>query len=1067
MGTEKNLKEQFAYGADIGWLTQMEERGIRWTGPDGNAKDPLLILKDLGVNAVRLRLFVDPASDGLFHKPDGTTCLLGRCDTESVLAVARRAADAGMRLMLDLHYSDCFADPAIQWIPKAWKDLDDDALVKQVYDYTKGVMERFSAEELAPEWVQVGNEINHGILHPRADFEKNPGMLLRCFNSGADAVHEVFPQTKVICHAAGLGRMSFSDPLLELFFAGNADEKAHADVIGFSYYPFWDGRAEHTISWYLNHYHEKYGLPVMIVETGEAEDKPEESAKLLWQELKALHGVPDGEGLGLFYWEPEACSEVLPDGYRLGACRKFLPHPGAEQTDQNGKTFLQFTDALSAYRDDPVLHGRDTKRILMLTDGWHRFVTYAWTTGILHYIRENKRNIAVYQCNTWGNWNQDTAFNRGQYALLSLPDFNDYDAVFIDVTNIKDKDVLQKLLDRVRASGLPACSVCYETPGITYVGVDGYAAIQELTAHLVEKHACRSFHFAGGPREQYENNIRSQAFTDSMKKYGIPEKNFRITSGDFTADCGKKAAREYFLHKAANAQGDGEKDRTSNGHDDVEKDQGINALRDGQEDQAVNANAAGARNNDGRFLKAGDSDRKGREVPVKPLPDAFVCANDNIAVGVILELEEHGWHVPEDVLVTGFDNLDKASFFQPQITTATLDRERIGYEAAKVLDRLMENRLAGREIYSVPHENFVQVPVVLAESCGCQNSGQVDYRAYLKWQIIDSLSEQDEEMEIAGISADLGRTRTLEDILRVITRTYSRKNCAGVYVVVDDRLSGAESDSYSRQPVLSSGKFQKEHLRLCAFSEKESEKMEDADCPPLYEGASEVQLHRHLAYGNAGQNFFCMSLHVRDKVIGYILLKDPAFISAQWRFFQIQNQILSFLMNWYSGRQLEISLKELSRIYNKDQLTGIYARTAFAKLDERFRGWAKTGRRAAVFFADADHFKELNDEHGHDYGDRVLVEIAASISASLPRAGFAMRYGGDEFVAACPLNAEEEAEEIRRRIMEKLLGQGIRVSIGCTVTPAEPGEDLNLDSCIRLADREMYEIKEKHHRRDL
>ncbi|MEE0955229.1 MAG: glycosyl hydrolase 53 family protein [Eubacterium sp.] len=1062
LNTEKNPNKKFAYGVDIGWLTQMEERGIRWADPDGKTREPLQILKDFGVNAVRLRLFVDPADDGLFHKPDGTTCLLGRCDTESVLAIAHRAADLGMRLMLDLHYSDNFADPGIQWIPKGWADLDDDALVKQVYDYTKGVMERFSQEGLQPEWVQTGNEINHGIMHPRADFETHAEMLVRCFNSGADAVHAVFPDTRVICHVAGLGREDFSDPLLELFFARKT---AHADVIGFSFYPYWNGKVKHTFRWYLNHYREKYGLPVMIVETGEADDQPEDARRLLWQEMKALHSVPDGDGLGLFYWEPEACRDALPDGYQLGACRLRKKEQDPDQqngqdADQNGvqdRKILQFTDALYAYRDDKSRDARSAKKILMLTDGWRRFVTYAWTIGIMHYVHENHRDIALCQYNTWGNWNQDQAFNRGQYALFELPDFNDYDAVFVDVTNIQDAKVKEKLLDRVRASGLPACSVCYETPGIAYVGVDGYAAIQEITAHLVEKHGCSSFHFAGGPKDQYENNIRSRAFRDCMRKYDIPEKKFRISTGDFTADCGKKVVREYFIYKS----GDNGKDR-----DEIEKEE---RAAGGSESSngampAVNRNAAGSRNNDGRFLKAGDSDKKGREIPIKPLPDAFVCANDNIAVGIILELEEHGWHCPENVIVTGFDNLDKASFFQPQITTATLDRERIGYEAAMVLDRMMENRSCGRQIYPVPHENFVHVPVVFSESCGCANSGQVDYRAYLKWQIIDSLTQQDEELELASISADLGRMRTLEDILRVITRVYSRKNCAGVYTVIDDRLMGAENASYTKQPVLPSGKFDKAHLRLRAFFEKEDERCDGPDCPPISEGISEGQLRRHLSYRNAGQNFFCMSLHVRDTVIGYILLKDPAFITAEWRFFQLQNQILSFLVNWYSGRQLEISLKELSRIYNKDQLTGIYARTAFTKLNEKFKGWIRSGRKVAVFFADADHFKELNDEHGHDYGDRVLVQIARTISSNLSKEGFAVRYGGDEFVAACPVTGKKETEDIRFRMLEELEKKEIEVSIGSMTAGGDTEEGQELDSCIRLADQAMYEIKEQHHK---
>lgn len=377
------MKKDFAYGVDFGWLSQLESEGYYWVDDDGNRADPYELVKELGTDSVRLRAFVNPPKNGYWAKPkvefddseirlndaskylsdddktdDQTSadsniqceCRLGFCDMESVAEDAARVTRAGMRLMLDIHYSDQFADPQFQIIPEAWKDLNDDQLVRQVYDYTVDLLKLIKSKGAVPEWVQVGNEINPGLMLPRGDMKQDPDMTVRLLNSGYDAVKSVFPDTCVFIHLANMTLIDEIDTWFDSFFAHGGK----ADAIGLSDYPYWVGKEhyDHPQEYFLDHYYRRYNKPVIIAEIGEDEKNPKGSHALIADAVRALKSIEDGNGLGVFYWEPEACSEVLPDGYPLGAAEKA------------GDKAIHFTRALAAYRDTKEYHGDVPQKVL-------------------------------------------------------------------------------------------------------------------------------------------------------------------------------------------------------------------------------------------------------------------------------------------------------------------------------------------------------------------------------------------------------------------------------------------------------------------------------------------------------------------------------------------------------------------------------------------------------------------------------------------------------------------------------------------------------------------------------
>lgn len=328
--------KKMIYGVDLGWAGQLEAMGYRWLGEDGKETDIIGASKELGANAVRLRVFVDPPKDSFWQKREDEMCMLGFCDTENVLKMSKRVKEHGMKLMIDLHYSDHFADPVYQDLPQAWKGDTDRQLEGRVSEYTKEVLTVLAKHDIRPEWVQVGNEINNGMMWPKGDLKESPKQLVRFLNAGYNAVKEVCPDCQVITHLAAVCDEAQCEPFLDNFFA----ENGKTDILGFSYYPYWERfeSDKDMLSGKLKKYSADYHKPVMIVEVGGLDHDEEGSYKIMADCIGAMK-EQDQDEAGIFYWEPEVTAEILPDRYPLGAARLV------------DEKVLMYTKTLQAYRD--------------------------------------------------------------------------------------------------------------------------------------------------------------------------------------------------------------------------------------------------------------------------------------------------------------------------------------------------------------------------------------------------------------------------------------------------------------------------------------------------------------------------------------------------------------------------------------------------------------------------------------------------------------------------------------------------------------------------------------------
>lgn len=288
--------EAFVKGADVGWLPQMEATGYKFYNRQGERQDGLQILKDLGINTIRLRTWVHPSKD----KASGHN---SKADT---VAMAVRAQKMGMRIMIDFHYSDSWADPQQQRKPAAWRGHDFPRLKRDVYDYTHDVMSALKAAGVTPEWVQVGNETRTGMMYPEGHTDNWP-QLAQLINQGYDAIKAVSPTSKVVLH---LDRGN-DNAWFRTWFDNAKANGAKYDVIGMSYYPYWlDGRPDYTksiddLAANMNDMVARYGKEVMIVEIGGEDTQPQNTYDMLLAVQRKVREVPDQKGLGVIYWEPQ------------------------------------------------------------------------------------------------------------------------------------------------------------------------------------------------------------------------------------------------------------------------------------------------------------------------------------------------------------------------------------------------------------------------------------------------------------------------------------------------------------------------------------------------------------------------------------------------------------------------------------------------------------------------------------------------------------------------------------------------------------------------------------------
>lgn len=314
----EGLSEDFIMGCDISTVVSLEESGVKFYDYNGAESDLFEVLAASGVNYIRVRVWNDP------FDAEGNGYGGGNCDINAACKIGRRAADAGMKLLVDFHYSDFWADPSKQQAPKAWAGMSMDEKSAALYDYTKESLLKLNEAGADIGMVQIGNETNGGMCG-----EWNWDNMAKLMAAGSKAVRETMPDALVAVH--------FTNPESKGNMLNNAAKLdgygLDYDVFASSYYPYWHGTLENLTS-ILSEISVTYGKKVIVAETAYGYTLEEgDMHSNIFTESNAIKYTCDvqgqsealvdvisavaavGEnGLGVFYWEP-AWIPVSGDSY--------------------------------------------------------------------------------------------------------------------------------------------------------------------------------------------------------------------------------------------------------------------------------------------------------------------------------------------------------------------------------------------------------------------------------------------------------------------------------------------------------------------------------------------------------------------------------------------------------------------------------------------------------------------------------------------------------------------------------------------------------------------------------
>lgn len=334
MGCKKADAPTFWLGADISGTTELEQKGDTLFDAQGQPCENTQLMKNYGLNAIRLRVWVNPQNK-VFHVTESgewigvpTQPTPGHpawSSAEDVLDMALRAKALDMAIMIDFHYSDWWADPGKQIIPAAWEGMTYEQMRDAAAEHTRSTLQLLRDHDIDVSWVQIGNETTHGFLWGMAraedDMEHYAGITDACY----EASKSVYPGAPCIVHldcGSDLKRYHF-------IFDGLRQYGARYDMIGMSMYPYWDMQEhlteseDETLSRIVENIstlYAEYGKETMIVEIGYHADQADAGYDYLVRSIRALRDSTDGHCHGVFYWAPEA-----EGGYPLGAFRNHRP----------------------------------------------------------------------------------------------------------------------------------------------------------------------------------------------------------------------------------------------------------------------------------------------------------------------------------------------------------------------------------------------------------------------------------------------------------------------------------------------------------------------------------------------------------------------------------------------------------------------------------------------------------------------------------------------------------------------------------------------------------------------
>ncbi len=424
--------------------------------------------------------------------------------------------------------------------------------------------------------------------------------------------------------------------------------------------------------------------------------------------------------------------------------------------------------------------------------------------------------------------------------------------------------------------------------------------------------------------------------------------------------------------------------------------------------------------------------------------DAYVCANDQMALGAFYALNDRGIRVPENTILSGYDNIFEAANHYPRITSVNRFEKKIGETAYKNVIRAIEKK-------RYDADPVISSQAVFAESCGCNAVRPVNHRLVVNQYSRNKLREARYAEMISELTVELTNAVSIEEIC---TSLKSRIPELGGDAFVISMFDDPESTDLTTSPVSGISYRNGEFLNI----------------------VNETALERHPKFDpdKGGNLFIVYSLHYRDRFYGLASIRNSTMPLFSEFYRVLMMTLSSAFEQVHNVRKMQKMIKTLDEMWVFDPMTHVYNRAGFFKFSEKIMQEAATLRENMYFiFLDLDGLKKVNDALGHEMGDRMICDMADVLRKIRNKDELLMRYGGDEFVMFGKGRSDSEVEESIERIRKAMRELNeiddeerrytLDASIGYHMVPYNNNKPLS--SLIELADQEMYKEKRAKHKR--
>ncbi len=428
------------------------------------------------------------------------------------------------------------------------------------------------------------------------------------------------------------------------------------------------------------------------------------------------------------------------------------------------------------------------------------------------------------------------------------------------------------------------------------------------------------------------------------------------------------------------------------------------------------------------------------------LPDAVICANDTMAIGIYDYLKKAGYRVPDDCIVTGFDGLIKGQQKEKVLTTVNHSWDKMGQRSLELLIEKMQGR---KECV----EEIIKTRFLCGESCGCQ----VQNKLYVREDPIDGFSSDQHFRHMYGETKEVS---TEEQLNKQLSNFFLKEHAIeGNKFVLGLNINFFEREADVNLP---SDHFEEDIEIACALYNGTSRKRMKMKTKKSIFRVSEESSEAH--------NYIFAPVCGENKVYGYGMLVrdfDICFNNVLYIWTRHVSMCLRQIRN--NAKMAELTRK-LELLSVTDELTGVYNRNGLKRTVIPFLERVhEDGKKNMVFIADIDRMKVINDSQGHAIGDQAIKVVAEILMQSLPKSFSVVRFGGDEFVFMGEYREGMDIDSIKEDIQKKKdelcreheLSFSLDISIGGAVS--DPKEPFDLSALLQKADENMYIEKEIHH----